>query len=156
MDFLEADLVEVDIDLDSKVDAGGPDQGGETVELEMRIRFSITDDDKLTLPPQRFHGGPVFEVASVRQIDPAGGLVEHADHFPQEGRVPDPPLEPLEERVVALNQDFASLDLSPVLTRSRSNFEKRHSRCSSRYVREAESDGECRPGVVDSPTGIQH
>jgi hypothetical protein len=31
VDFLEADLVEVDIDLDSKVDAGGPDQGGETV-----------------------------------------------------------------------------------------------------------------------------
>lgn len=106
--ILEPEVFDFDVNLDTQVDTGVPDQGCKACEVQVRVGLAIAGDDKLAPPAQKLDGGQVLDMAAVRQVDPIVDLVQPTAYFAKKGPRPHTPLETLPEAPTR-RIDFAGL-----------------------------------------------
>jgi hypothetical protein len=83
--FSETELVQIDVDFDSKVNVGCAHQRRQPAEMKVRIGLTVADNNIFAAPAQQFDGGQIFKVPAVGEVDPVICFVELAGQLPQEG-----------------------------------------------------------------------
>ena len=82
---LQAEVVELDVDLDPQVDAGVADQGRQTSELHGRIGLAVTGNDKLAMAAEQFVYRQILDMPAVGDVHPVVFFIQFTAHFLDDG-----------------------------------------------------------------------